>query len=174
MYSSAASVTRGHHETSRERSFRKFSAISSMPSSVIFEQPDRERTVRLGRVCTESFDILSYGTATTTPGRPIYRVTYVDDTVVGDLPARLESEDVEGRRLLRTEVAEGRVGDVVGLQVELVEGGQKLRHRADALVRHVDAVVDGDGDEARVQRGPQALGCDSIDILGTSLIIFGV
>ena len=53
--------------------------------------------------------------------------------------------------------AKRRVGDVVGLQVELVERGQELRHGADALVRHIDAVVDGDGDEAWVQRGPEPL-----------------
>ena len=33
-------------------SFLRFSAINSMPSSVIFEQPDKERMVRLGRECT--------------------------------------------------------------------------------------------------------------------------
>ena len=53
MYSRAASVTRGHHDKSRDRSLRKFSAMSSMPSSVILEQPDKESTVRLGKVCTE-------------------------------------------------------------------------------------------------------------------------
>ena len=54
MYSRAASVTRGHHERSRDRNLRKFSAMSSIPSSVIFEQPERDRTVKLGRVCTET------------------------------------------------------------------------------------------------------------------------
>ena len=83
--------------------------------------------------------------------------TYVDDAVVGDLPARLQPKNVEGRRLLGAEVAERGVCDVVGLQIELVERGQELRDGADALVGHVDAVVDGDGDEARVQRGPQPL-----------------
>ena len=34
MYSRAASVTRGHHERSRQRSLRRFSAINSIPSSV--------------------------------------------------------------------------------------------------------------------------------------------
>ena len=33
-------------------SFLRFSAINSIPSSVIFEQPDKERMVRLGRECT--------------------------------------------------------------------------------------------------------------------------
>ena len=53
MYSNAASVTRGHHDKSRDLNFRKFSAINSMPSSVIFEQPDKDNTVKFGRVCTE-------------------------------------------------------------------------------------------------------------------------
>ena len=46
---------------------------------------------------------------------------------------------------------------MIGLQVEFVERWEELCHGADALVCHVDAVVDGDGDEARVQRGPEAL-----------------
>ena len=91
--------------------------------------------------------------------------TYVDDPVVGDLPAGLQPQYVEGGGLLGAEVAERGVGDVVRLQVELVEGGEELRDGAYALVGHVDAVVDGDRDEARVQRRPQALrrGCNSID-----------
>ena len=65
MYSRAASVIRGHQDTSRLTwsrsawevrrpltSFLRFSAISSMPSSVILEQPERERMVRFGRECT--------------------------------------------------------------------------------------------------------------------------
>ena len=52
MYSSAASVTLGHHDTSSDLSFRRFSAISSMPSSVILEHPDNDKTVRFGKVCT--------------------------------------------------------------------------------------------------------------------------
>ena len=84
-------------------------------------------------------------------------LTYIDEAVVCDLPAGLKSQHVQSPRLLGGEVGESGVGDVVGLQVELVERGQELRHRADALVRHVDAVVDGDGDEARVQRGPEPL-----------------
>ncbi len=81
----------------------------------------------------------------------------VDDAVVGDLPAGLQPEHVESARLLGAEVAEGGVRHVVGLQVELVERREELGDGADALVRHVDAVVDGDGDEARVEGGPQAL-----------------
>ena len=54
MYSRAASVTRGHHDKSRERNLRKFSAISSIPSSVILEHPDSDKTVKLGKVCTET------------------------------------------------------------------------------------------------------------------------
>ena len=38
-------------------SFLRFSAINSMPSSVIFEQPERERIVRLGRECTGGWTI---------------------------------------------------------------------------------------------------------------------
>jgi len=39
---------------SSDRSFRRFSAINSMPSSVIFEQPDSDNTVKFGNVCTET------------------------------------------------------------------------------------------------------------------------
>ena len=56
MYSNAASVTRGHHDKSRDLNFRKFSAINSMPSSVIFEHPDKDNTVKFGRVCTEKIN----------------------------------------------------------------------------------------------------------------------
>ena len=83
--------------------------------------------------------------------------TYVDEPVVGHLPAALETEHAHRGRLLRGEVGEGRVGDVVGLQVELVERGEQLGDGADALVRHVDAVGDGEGDEAGVEGGPEAL-----------------
>ena len=38
---------------SRDRSFLRFSAINSIPSSVIFEQPDNDNTVKLGKVWTE-------------------------------------------------------------------------------------------------------------------------
>ena len=48
MYSSAASVTRGHHDRSSERSLRRFSAISSTPSSLTLLQPDRLSAVKLG------------------------------------------------------------------------------------------------------------------------------
>lgn len=49
MYSSAASVTRGHQDKSKICNFGRFSAISSIPSSVILLQPDKLSTVRLGR-----------------------------------------------------------------------------------------------------------------------------
>lgn len=52
MYSRAMSVIRGHQDKSRLRSLRRFSATSSTPSSVILEQPERLRAVRLGRLCT--------------------------------------------------------------------------------------------------------------------------
>lgn len=52
MYSRAMSVIRGHQDRSRLRSLRRFSATSSTPSSVILEQPERLRAVRLGRLCT--------------------------------------------------------------------------------------------------------------------------
>lgn len=52
MYSRAMSVIRGHQDKSRLRSLRRFSATSSTPSSVILEQPERLRAVKLGRLCT--------------------------------------------------------------------------------------------------------------------------
>ena len=46
---------------------------------------------------------------------------------------------------------------MVGLEVELVECWQELCHCADTLVCHVDAVVDGEGDETGVERRPKTL-----------------
>ena len=46
---------------------------------------------------------------------------------------------------------------MVGLQIEFVEGGEELRDGADALVRHVDAVVDRHGHQSGVQAGPKPL-----------------
>ena len=43
------------------------------------------------------------------------------------------------------------------LKVELVECRQKLRDGADALVRHVDAVVNGQRDETRMKTRPKSL-----------------
>ena len=42
--------------------------------------------------------------------------TYVDQAMVGDLPAGLEPQHVQGPRLLGGEVREGGVGHVIGLQ----------------------------------------------------------
>ena len=42
-------------------------------------------------------------------------LTYVDEPVVGDLPAGLEAEDAHGAGLLGGEVGEGGVRHVVGL-----------------------------------------------------------
>lgn len=52
MYSRAASVIRGHQDRSRARSFCKFSAISSTPSSVTLLHPDSDNTVKWGSECT--------------------------------------------------------------------------------------------------------------------------
>lgn len=52
IYSSEASVMRGHQDRSRARSFCRFSAINSTPSSVSLLQPDRLSTVRWGNECT--------------------------------------------------------------------------------------------------------------------------
>ena len=54
MYSRAASVILGHQERSRLTNFLRFSAISSIPSSVILLQPERERIVRFGSEWTET------------------------------------------------------------------------------------------------------------------------
>lgn len=43
---------RGHQDRSRARSFCKFSAINSTPSSVSLLQPDRLSTVKWGNECT--------------------------------------------------------------------------------------------------------------------------
>ena len=83
--------------------------------------------------------------------------TYIDEAVVCDLPAGLESQHVQGPRLLGREVGESGVCDVIGLQVELVEGGEELGDGADALVGHVDAVRQGEADQPGVEAGPEAL-----------------
>ena len=77
--------------------------------------------------------------------------------MVGDFPTGLHPQDVECSRLFGAEVGEGRVCDVVGLQVELVQGGEQLGDGTDTLVRHVDAVGQGETDEARVEAGPESL-----------------
>lgn len=59
MYSSAASVIRGHQDKSSERSFCKFSAMSSTPSSVTLLHPDSDRTVKFGNECTINKSVLS-------------------------------------------------------------------------------------------------------------------
>ena len=111
-------------------------------------------------------------------------LTNINEPMVGDLPAALQPQHIQCPRLLWGEVRERGVGDVVGLrviisicfryfakeftvfgiifqpshlEVELVEGGQELCDGADALVGHVDAVCDGEADEARVEAGPEAL-----------------
>ena len=82
-------------------------------------------------------------------------LTYVDDTVVGEFPARLESEDAERVALLGGEVPQSGVRDVVGLQGELVEGGQKLGHGAHSLISDIDAVGEGEGHNPRCETRPQ-------------------
>lgn len=56
MYSNDASVMRGHHDKSNARSFCKFSAINSMPSSVTLLHPDNDRTVKCGNEWTARID----------------------------------------------------------------------------------------------------------------------
>ena len=84
-------------------------------------------------------------------------LTYIDEAVVCDLPAGLKSQHVQSPRLLGGEVGESGVGDVVGLQVELVQGGEELGDGADTLVSHVDTVSQGEADQARMEAGPEAL-----------------
>lgn len=69
--------------------------------------------------------------------------TYVDDAVIGNLPARLQPQDIESARLLGAEVGQGRVRHMVGLEVELEQGRKQLCHGTHALVGHIDAVVNG-------------------------------
>ena len=51
---------------------------------------------------------------------------------------------------------------MVGLEVELVQGGEELGDGADALVRHVDAVADGQADQPRLEAGPETLLSDLV------------
>jgi len=60
--------------------------------------------------------------------------------VIRELPAGLEFQDVESAALLRAEVTESGVRDVISLQGELVEARQQLGHGADSLVGDVDAI----------------------------------
>ena len=46
---------------------------------------------------------------------------------------------------------------MVGLEVELVESGEELGDGADALVSNIDAVSDGEADEAGGEAAPQPL-----------------
>ena len=52
MHSKAASVILGHQDKSKLLNLCRFSAMASTPSSVIFEQPDKLKTVRFGSECT--------------------------------------------------------------------------------------------------------------------------
>ena len=84
-------------------------------------------------------------------------LTYIDEAVVCDLPAGLKSQHVQSPCLLGGEVGESGVGDVVGLQVELVQGGEELGDGTDALISHVDTVSQSEADQTRVEAGPEAL-----------------
>ena len=84
-------------------------------------------------------------------------LTYIDEAVVCNLPAGLKSQHVQSSRLFGREVRESGVCDVVGLQVELVQGGEELGDGTDALVSNVDAVCKGEADQPRVEAGPEAL-----------------
>ena len=46
---------------------------------------------------------------------------------------------------------------MVGLEVELVEGGEELGDGADTLVSHVDTVSQAQADQARMEAGPETL-----------------
>ena len=81
--------------------------------------------------------------------------TDINDSVVGEFPAGLESEDAEWVTLFRGEVAQGSVRHVVRLQWELVERRQKLGNCANRLVGHVDTVRQGQGHNSRRQTCPQ-------------------
>ena len=82
--------------------------------------------------------------------------TDINDTVVGEFPAGLESEDAEWVTLFRREVAQGSVRHVIRLQWELVERRQELGHCAHSLVGHVDTVRQGEGHNSRRQTCPQS------------------
>lgn len=51
---------------------------------------------------------------------------------------------------------------MISLQIEFVERRQQLGHRANALISHVDAIIDGQRDQPGVQTGPQTLLSDLI------------
>ena len=131
-----------------------------MPSSVIFEQPDRERMVRFGRECTKRFAcqdqarwegvlgnermIIGWGGSVMRGDkmrgmenvgnerkiigqeywkmrqgektwRREYDCTYIDQPMVGDLPATLKPENAHRSRLLWREVGECWVCHMVRL-----------------------------------------------------------
>lgn len=67
-------------------------------------------------------------------------LTNIYYTVVRELPTGLELEDVERAALLRAEVTESGIRDVISLQGELVEARQQLGHGTDGLVGDVDAI----------------------------------
>ena len=88
--------------------------------------------------------------------------TYIDQTMIGDFPTALKSQNVHGSGLFWREVGESRVGDMVGLEIELVEGGEELGDGADALVGDIDTVRHGEADQTRVETGPESLLCNLI------------
>lgn len=140
MYSKAASVIRGHHDKSKDRSFCKFSAINSTPSSVILLQPDKLSTVRLGKECTRNknncVNLEKYsGVARNityyvflkdkSPHLATLQIrillTYVYDAVIGELPARVQPQNVERIALFRRKISQSCIGNVIGLQRKLVQ-----------------------------------------------------
>ena len=115
MYSSAASVTLGHHDRSNERSLRRFSAINSMPSSVILEQPDNDNTVKLGKVCTANNKQNCFLKAAIALIFFSGLLTYIDNAMVCDFPAGLQSQNIKGPCLFWAEVRKSGICDVIGL-----------------------------------------------------------
>jgi len=67
-------------------------------------------------------------------------LTNIYYTVIRELPAGLEFQDVESAALLCAEVTESSVRDVISLQGELIEAGQQLGHGTDSLIGDVDAI----------------------------------
>lgn len=139
IYSKAASVIRGHQDKSKERSFCRFSAINSTPSSVILLHPLKLNTVRLGNEWTaiyqEQKQALKYGVLITN-----WLFTNIYNAVIRQFPTRVQPEDVERIALFWWKVTQCRVRHVVRLQRKLIQGRQELGNGTNRLVRHIDAV----------------------------------
>lgn len=68
-------------------------------------------------------------------------LTDIYNSMVGELPARLQPERGQAVGLSGRKKSQSGIGDVVRLQREVIKSGQHLGDSADRVVGHVDAIA---------------------------------